>query len=233
MKVVVVIPTYNEAGTIEELTRRIFALGIAGLDILVVDDSSRDGTIEILRKLQAQFPITVIIRPKKSGLGSALKDGIALAKEHGAEAVITMDADLSHEPKHIPEMLKKISTGVDLMVGSRRIKGGEIIGWGARRMMMSRGAMEFSRRILGITAHDVTSGFRAYSRKVVDAIALDKVSSTGYAFQEEMLYRTQQGGFCIEEIPIVFHDRKHGKSKLGIKDIVEFFVTVMRLKIRV
>ena len=230
MTVAIVIPTYNEAGTIEELVRRIFALAISGLEVLVIDDSSNDGTIEKLRALQKQFPITVVIRPKKSGLGSALKDGLTLAKERGANATITLDADLSHDPDRIAEMLKKISAGVDLVVGSRRIKGGKIVGWGAGRTLMSRAAMEFSRRMLGITARDVTSGFRAYSRKVIDVVPLDKVGSTGYAFQEEMLYRTQQMGFCIEEIPIIFHDRRQGKSKLGIKDIFEFFVTVVRLR---
>ncbi|MDO8505347.1 MAG: polyprenol monophosphomannose synthase [bacterium] len=228
--VAVVIPTYNEAGTIEELARRIFGLKIFGMEVLVIDDSSSDGTIEKLRKLQKQFPITMVIRPKKLGLGSALTDGITLAKERGADAIVTLDGDLSHNPDCIPEMLKKISGGADLVVGSRRIKGGEIVGWGIWRTMMSRGAMEFSRRMLGISARDVTSGFRAYSRKVIDTIMLGRVSSTGYAFQEEMLYQAQKSGFRIEEIPIVFHDRKHGKSKLGVKDILEFFFTVIRLR---
>ncbi len=231
MKVSVIIPTYNERGNIKELVAQIFALGISDLEVIIVDDSSGDGTTAVVRTLRKRFPVTLILRPKKMGLGSALKDGLSLAVLHGAQIAITMDADFSHDPAMLKTMIEKSDQGNDLVIGSRRIQGGEIIGWGTMRTLMSRSAMEISRRILGIKAHDVTSGFRAYRRRILETVNLSRVSSTGYAFQEEMLYRTQRAGFNITEIPIIFHDRKHGKSKLGIKDIMEFFWTVIRLKI--
>lgn len=233
MRISVVIPTFNERGTIKGLLLQIFKLGIAGLEVIVVDDSSRDGTIEVVRALRKRFPITLVLRPKKLGLGSALRDGLTLARNHGAAVAITMDADLSHNPALIPGMIALISPlsgEADLVVGSRRIKGGAIVGWGSARTFMSRAAMEFSRAILGIKTRDVTSGLRAYRRRTLETINLARLKSTGYAFQEEMLYRTQRAGFKIVEIPIVFHDRQHGHSKLGLRDILEFFVTVLRLR---
>lgn len=231
MRVSVIIPTFNERGTIKELLRRIFVLGISGLEVIVVDDSSSDGTLEVLRSLKRRYPVTVILRPRKLGLGSALKDGLALAKTRGAQVAITMDADLSHDPAVIPKMLERMQqAGTDLAVGSRRIAGGEIAGWGPARHAMSRAAMAMARAILGLTVRDVTSGFRAYRRRVLETVDFARAQSTGYAFQEEMIFRTQRAGFKIEEIPIVFQDRTHGKSKLGIKDIMEFFITVLRLR---
>lgn len=230
MKISIVIPTYNERDNIKELVKQIFALNIPEVEIIVIDDFSTDGTVEIVRALKKRFPITLILRPKKLGLGSALRDGLALAKVHGANLAITMDGDLSHNPKIIPKMIKEIEHGADLVVGSRRVPGGNIIGWGPVRLSMSRSAMEIARRILKIKARDVTSGFRAYRRRILETINLSQLKSTGYAFQEEMLYRTEQKGFKVMEIPIQFIDRRAGKSKLGIKDIIEFFVTVIRLR---
>ncbi|OGL64417.1 hypothetical protein A3B21_05000 [Candidatus Uhrbacteria bacterium RIFCSPLOWO2_01_FULL_47_24] len=231
MKVAVIIPTYNERANIKKLVKQIFALNISELEVIVVDDSSNDGTLEVVRALRKRFPVTLILRPKKLGLGSALRDGLTLAVQHGATVTITMDADFSHDPQLLPKMISEIVQGKDLVIGSRRISGGEIIGWGPWRTFMSRAAMEFSRRVLDISARDVTSGFRAYRRRVLEIIDLSRISSTGYAFQEEMLYKAQRAGFKIAEIPIVFNDRRHGKSKLGIRDIAEFFVTVVRLKL--
>lgn len=230
MRISVVIPTFNERGTIKALLTQIFKLGIAGLEVIVVDDSSRDGTIEVVRALRKRFPITLVLRPKKLGLGSALRDGLTLARSHGTAVAITMDADLSHDPAVIPEMIKRITEDADLVVGSRRTPGGAIVGWGGARTFMSRAAMEFSRAILEIKARDVTSGFRAYRRRVLETVNLTRLQSTGYAFQEEMIYRAERAGFKIVEIPIVFHDRRHGRSKLGLRDIVEFFITVLRLR---
>ena len=230
MRVSIVIPTLNERENIKTLVKRIFALGISNLEVIVVDDSSSDGTIAVLRALRKRFPVTLILRPKKLGLGSALKDGLGLARTHGAAVALTMDADFSHEPERIPEMLRHIENGADLVVGSRRVPGGAIKGWGLTRTVMSRVAMELARRALGIKTRDVTSGFRAYRRRVLETVDLKHISSTGYAFQEEMLYKTQRAGFIITEIPITFHDRTRGKSKLGLRDIIEFFVTVIKLK---
>lgn len=231
MRVSVIIPTFNERGTIKELIRRIFVLNIPGLEVIVVDDSSSDGTLDIVRNLKKRYPITLVVRPTKLGLGSALHDGLALARGRGASAAITMDADLSHDPSQIPSMLERISAGQDVIVGSRRIAGGKIVGWGPVRHTMSHGAMAVARFILRIKARDVTSGFRAYRRRVLERVDLTRLASTGYAFQEEILFRAQRAGFKIEEIPIVFNDRKQGKSKLGIRDILEFFATVIRLRL--
>ncbi|KKU13691.1 MAG: Glycosyl transferase family 2 [Parcubacteria group bacterium GW2011_GWC2_45_7] len=232
MHVSVVIPTYNERGTIKFLIKRIFALNIPNLEIIIVDDSSPDGTLELVRALRKRFPVSLILRPKKLGLGSALRDGLSLAREHGADIVITMDADLSHDPILIKDMLQKIQNGAaDLIVGSRRIPDGKIQGWSVWRAFMSRGAMEFSRRLLDIKTRDVTSGFRAYRRRILETVDLNKLRSTGYAFQEEMLFRLEKSGFKILELPIIFNDRRRGKSKLGLRDIAEFFYTVIRLRL--
>lgn len=230
MRVSIVIPTFNERGTIKELIVRIFALGMTGLEVIVVDDSSSDGTLDIVRALKKRYPITLVVRPTKLGLGSALRDGLALARGRGASMAITMDADLSHDPTQIPQMMERISAGQDVIIGSRRINGGKIVGWGPMRHFMSRGAMAVARFVLRIKTQDVTSGFRAYRRRVLEKIDLSRLASTGYAFQEEILFRAQRAGFRIEEIPIVFNDRRHGKSKLGIGDIIEFFATVVRLR---
>lgn len=230
MRTSVVIPTLNERENIKALVKQIFALGISNLEVIIIDDASSDGTIEVLRALRKRFPVTLILRPRKLGLGSALKDGLTFARTHGADVALTMDGDLSHEPERIPEMIRQIQNGADLVIGSRRVSGGAIQGWGLTRTAMSRGAMELARRILGIKARDVTSGFRAYRRRVLETVDLKGMNSTGYAFQEEILYKTQRAGFLISEIPITFHDRKHGKSKLGIRDIMEFFITVIKLR---
>ena len=229
-RISVVIPTYNEKENIKELVKKIFALGIPGMEVIIVDDSSSDGTGEVIRALRKRFPVTIIRRPKKLGLGSALRDGLNLAKGRGATVVCTMDADFSHDPEVLPRMLGEIEKGAQLVIGSRRIFGGEISGWGFWRTLMSRSAMEISRRVLGISTHDVTSGFRAYRRGVLEKIDLTRLRSTGYAFQEEILYRAQRLGFKVVEVPIKFIDRRRGKSKLGVKDILEFFWTIIRLR---
>lgn len=230
MRVSIIIPTLNEKENIKTLIKQIFALGIVGLEIIVVDDYSKDGTAEVLRSLRKRFPVTIIARPRKMGLGSALKDGLSLALGRRAAVICTMDADFSHDPEVLPKMLSEIEKGAQLVIGSRRIYGGEIKGWGPVRTLMSRSAMEISRRVLGISTHDVTSGFRAYRRGVLEAIDLSRLKSTGYAFQEEILYRAERLGFKVVEVPITFMDRRHGKSKLGLKDILEFFITLARLK---
>lgn len=233
MKISIVIPTYNERDNIKELIGQIFTIHDprSTIQVIVVDDSSDDGTIDAVRSLRKHFPITFILRPKKLGLGSALKDGLSLAMSHSADLAITMDADLSHNPDCILKMFDEVvKKQADVVVGSRRVQGGSIQGWGLVRLFMSRSAMEFARQILRIKTKDVTSGFRAYRRQVLESIDLTKLKSTGYAFQEEMLYRAEQKGFRVVEIPIQFTDRRQGKSKLGIRDIVEFFITVIYLR---
>ena len=230
MKIAIIIPTYNEAENIENLMKKIATLNLDDWRIFFVDDSSPDKTGEIIKTLSTIFPITLIKRPQKLGLGSAYAVGFKQALLSGAQYIFEMDADLSHDPNDIPKLLQTCQSEADLAIGSRKIKGGKIIGWNWRRHFMSNGAMFFSRFILDLKTHDVTSGFRCYKRKILESINFDTISSGGYAFQEEMLFLTEKNGFSVKEIPVVFNDRKFGKSKLSYKDIWEFFLVIFHLK---
>lgn len=228
----VIIPTYNEKENIESLIKEIFNLKIPDLRLVIVDDNSSDKTGEKAEKLTKIFPLKVIHRPQKLGLGSAYKEGFKYALENGANLIFEMDADFSHSPKEIPNFIKTANEGYDLVIGSRRIKGGEIIGWNIFRKFSSWGAMTISKLILNLKTHDVTSGFRCYKKEVLENIDLNEIDSNGYAFQEEMIYLCEKKGFKIKEIPITFLDRQRGKSKLSNKEIIDFFITVFRLKFR-
>ncbi len=230
MKNFIIIPTYNEKENIEKLIEEIFNLKIKDSNIIIVDDNSPDGTAEKAEELSKKFPIKIIKRPKKLGLGSAYKEGFKYALERGADLVFEMDADFSHSPQEIPNFIKTADRGYDVVIGSRRIKGGKTIGWDIFRKFSSWGAMTISRLILNLKTYDVTSGFRCYKRRVLESINLDKINSNGYAFLEEMLFWCEKKGFKIKEIPITFLDRQKGKSKLSGKEIIDFFVTILRLK---
>ena len=218
MKTVIVIPTYNEAKNISELIDKIFALGIANLEIIFVDDNSPDGTANIIRSKQNNHPIHLISRKEKLGLGSAYKVGFTKAIDIGADFIFEMDADFSHDPADIPKLLQTArEKNCGLVIGSRKIPGGRIIGWSKWRQFMSTGAMWFSRKILKLKVLDVTAGFRCFSRAVLANMEINKINSNGYAFQEELLYHTQKLGYKICEIPVIFFDRQKGKSKLSKK----------------
>lgn len=234
MKPVVIIPTYNEAENIEKLIKKIFSLKIDGLEIIIVDDNSPDDTAEKVIGLQTtdygqRQPLHLIQRSSKLGLGSAYIAGFKKALDIGADYIFEMDADFSHDPDDLPRLLEA-AQNTDLVIGSRKIPGGKIIGWGLGRKIMSSGAMWFSRISLGLKTKDVTSGFRCFSRRVLETIPLDEIKSNGYAFQEEMLYRAQKAGFKITEMPVIFIDRHAGQSKLSKKDIMEFFLIILKLK---
>jgi len=230
MKTIIVIPTYNEAENIAKLINQIFSLNITGLEILVVDDNSPDGTSQIVSELGTKnSELHLITRPGKLGLGSAYTAGFTEALKMGADFIFEMDADFSHDPKDIPKMLEAIKNS-DLVIGSRKIVGGSIIGWNWWRKLMSNGAMWLSRLLLSLKPLDVTAGFRCFRKQVLEKIDLKKITSNGYAFQEELLYRTQMAGFRITEIPVTFVDRQFGKSKLNKKDVWEFFITIFKLK---
>ena len=231
MKIAIIIPTYNEKDNIAKLTQAIFDLRIDGLEIIVVDDNSPDGTAEIVKNIEDNHPLLLIRRPGKLGLGSAYLDGFRKALFMGAEYIFEMDADLSHDPQDISRMLEAIKNA-DMVIGSRKIAGGKIIGWGWTRKFMSNGAMWFSRLMLGLKTMDVTAGFRLYRKHVLENLHLETIKSNGYAFQEEMLYRTEKAGYKVFEVPVTFIDRQEGKSKLSKKDIFEFFWIIIRLKIR-
>jgi len=235
MKTIIIIPTYNESENISKLLIEIFNLNIPDLFVIVVDDNSPDETAEIVEKLKEannwKNKIYLIKRKGKLGLGSAYIAGFKKALALNADYIFEMDADHSHDPKDIPRMLAK-TIDSDLVIGSRKIKGGKVIGWNFKRKIMSTGAMFVSRLILRLKPKDVTAGFRCYKKEVIQKINLDTVKSNGYAFQEEMLHKTQKLGFKIGEIPVTFIDRKFGKSKLTKKDIIEFFLVILKLRFK-
>jgi dolichol-phosphate mannosyltransferase len=229
--VYVVIPTYNERKNITALIKKICKLHIEDLRILVVDDNSPDGTAEAVEELKKDC-VEIIKRPRKMGLGSAYVDGFKYALSKGANMIIEMDADFSHQPYKIPELITCVNSGNDMCLGSRRIKGGTVIGWNIVRKIMSGLAMEFSRFLLGLKTKDVTGGFRCFHSRVFQKINLDDIRSQGYAFQEEMIYLLERNNFKIKEIPITFVDRQRGHSKLGIKEIINFFVNICKLRFK-
>jgi len=233
MKPYIILPTYNEKENLSELVGQIFSLNIPALHIIIVDDNSPDGTGVIADHLAQERPeVLVIHRNEKLGLGGAYRTGFQRALKEGADLFFEMDADFSHDPKEIPSFIKAIEEGFDVVIGSRRIPDGGIVNWGILRNLMSKGAMWFSRMILGLKTKDVTSGFRCYTRKVVEAINWDKIKSNGYAFQEETIYFCEKMNFKIKEIPIIFQDRSRGHSKLSRKEIINFFLTIVRLRFR-
>lgn len=232
MKIIIVIPTYNEKNNVEPLVERIFALKLAKLEIIFVDDNSPDGTADKIRELQNKYPVRLIQRSKKLGLGSAFIAGFQQALDRGADYVIQMDADLSHLPEDIPRLINACRAGADLAIGSRKIAGGRIEGWNQRRHLMSNGAMWSARLFLGLKTKDVTAGFRCFKKQALEKINLKKIKSNGYAFQEEVLFRVERAGCKTTEIPVVFPNRQQGKSKLNKKDILEFFWLIIKLKIQ-
>ncbi len=232
MKIAVCIPTYNERESIDRVIQGIFNLSYEELSVIVIDDNSPDGTSAVVEEIARRYPdrITLIKRDGKMGLGSAYKAGFQMALELEAELIVEMDADGSHDPGELPKLIDAAAGDFDLAIGSRRMPGGRIIGWGIHRHLMSSGAMWFSRIILGLKPRDVTSGFRCYRRNVVRQLLALGISSGGYAFQEEILYRCQQRGFRITEVPVTFRERRFGSTKLSWKDVGEFFKVMLRLR---
>lgn len=226
----VVIATYNEKENIKKLVKEIFDLKIDGLKMIIVDDNSPDGTGEIADELAKIYPLEVIHRAGKFGLGSALIISFQRAIEKGADLIVTLDADFSHDPRDIPQLLAPISEGFDIVIGSRKISGGGIIGWNAWRQFCSAGAMWLSRLLLGLKTHDVTTNFRCYKKEALETLNYGEVRSSGYSFFEETLYLAEKANLKIKEVPVIFNDRTHGKSKLSRKEIIKFFITIIRLK---
>lgn len=211
---VVVIPTYNEK---ENIARLIGEIGqvMPDLDILVVDDSSPDGTATIVTELATSNPhIRLMSRPGKQGLGTAYVAGFKDCLARGYQVLCQMDCDFSHQPRYLPDFFREIASA-DVVAGSRYVKGGRTENWGFQRKVLSRGGNLYARMILGVPVSDLTGGFKCYRRAVLEAIDLDSFHAAGYAFQMETLFRAWRKGFRIKEIPIVFPDRTAGKSKLG------------------
>lgn len=224
----IVLPTYNEVVNISSLLQRIFVI-LPGVHCVVVDDHSPDKTANRVRELSQQFSnLHLIERQTKLGIGSAYRTGFQFCLDRGAEIICEMDADFSHPPEQLPILCETIRRGFDVAIGSRRIKGGKILGWGFTRQFMSKSAMNFSRWVLGLKTKDVTSGFKAFRRPVIESW-ISTIKSNGYAFQEETIFYSEQKGFKIQEIPIVFSDRSQGKSKLSKIEIFRFFVQIIKL----
>ncbi len=230
----VVIPTYNEAPNLERIVRAsVEELGrsdYSDFHILVVDDSSPDGTGEIADRLAAEIgAVEVLHRPEKDGLGHAYLAGFSRALGAGAELVIEMDADFSHDPRYLPALLKA-SERADLVLGSRYVPGGGVRDWGLLRRVISRGGGLYARAILGVGIRDLTGGFKCIRRSVLEAIDLPSVRAEGYVFQIEVTYRALLAGFTVREVPIVFCDRSQGKSKMSTRIAAEAMLLVPRLK---
>jgi len=228
MKTLIILPTYNEIQNIPKLIENIFHLENS-VDILVIDDNSPDGTGKLVDKIaKNNNQVKIIHRAGKLGLGSAYIAGFKYAIKNNYDLIFEMDADFSHDPKYIKNFINA-SKKMDLVIGSRWIKGGKVIGWPWYRFLTSWGANFATRILLGLKIKDVTSGYRCYHCKILKNLNFKEIISTGYAFQEEMIYRTQKDGFSIGEIPITFVDRKIGKSKMGSKEIISSAKAILKL----
>jgi dolichol-phosphate mannosyltransferase len=208
------VPTYQESANIDELLRRV-RNAAPRADVLVVDDRSPDGTAELAEAVAAELgQIAVLHRDEKNGLGAAYRAGFAWGLERGYDVLVEMDADLSHDPCVLPSLLREIGAGADLAIGSRYVPGGATPHWSAPRRLLSRAGNLYAHRMLALPITDATSGYRAYRATVLDAIDVDTTHASGYGFQIEMAYRVSRRGATIAEVPIVFHDRTRGTSKM-------------------
>ena len=226
----VIVPTYNESENITRILPRILGQD-SRLEVLVVDDNSPDGTGRLVDELaESETRIHVLHRAGKQGLGKAYLAGFAWALARDYEYIFEMDADFSHDPEHIPEFLAAVK-GVDLVLGSRYRDGKvTVVNWPMTRLMLSYGANMYARAVTGLRLGDATGGFKCFRRRVLEAIPLDQVRSNGYAFQIEMSFRAWKRGFRIAEIPIVFHDRTEGESKMSKGIVREAILMVWRLR---
>ncbi|MBO7562584.1 MAG: polyprenol monophosphomannose synthase [Bacteroidales bacterium] len=230
----VVIPTYNEKENIEKITRKVFSLE-GDFHILVVDDGSPDGTADIVKNLQGEFPerLHLIQRSGKLGLGTAYITAFKWALENGYEYVFEMDADFSHNPDDLIRLYDACAKdGADMSIGSRYCNGVSVINWPIGRVVMSYFASYYVRKVLRMKVYDCTAGFVCYTRKVLQTIDLDKVKMKGYGFQIEMKYTTHKLGFKIKEVPIIFVDRKEGSSKMSSGIFGEAFWGVIAMRFR-
>lgn len=223
------LPTYNERENLESMIRALAPLGV---NVLVVDDNSPDGTGEIADRLAEELPfVSVLHRPEKQGLGPAYLAGFAQALADGAEYILEMDCDFSHRPADVPRLIAACENGADLALGSRYMPGGGTENWGLARRIISVGGSQYARLLLGVKFHDLTGGFKCYRRAVLERIDLGAVHSKGYAFQIETTYRTVRAGFKVVEVPIVFVDRTAGTSKMSRTIFLEAVKKVPALRL--
>jgi dolichol-phosphate mannosyltransferase len=216
-----VLPTYNEAENLEPIVRAARAQLREGDRILVVDDNSPDGTGEIADRLASEIDgVEVLHRPGKQGLGRAYLAGFRRALDGGAELVLEMDSDFSHDPADLPRLIAA-AQDADLVLGSRYVAGGSVIDWGLLRRLVSRGGSWYARKVLGVGVRDLTGGFKCFRRPVLESLDLESVHADGYGFQIELTYRAIKAGFNVVEVPIVFRDRRVGQSKMNARIALE------------
>jgi dolichol-phosphate mannosyltransferase len=229
-RLLVITPTYNERDNLRPFLDGLFAV-VPEADVLVVDDASPDGTGVLADAIAASDRrVRVLHREGKLGIGTAYVAGFRHALREGYDVVFEMDTDLSHDPRYVPEFLRAIEAGADLVIGSRNIPGGAVEGWGLGRHLLSKGGSLYSRTILGLHVRDLTSGYKAFTRRVLEAIDLDSVRSEGYSFQIELTYRAIRKGFRVTEVPIVFVDRRAGQSKMSRRIFAEAVGVVWKLR---
>ena len=230
MKTLVIIPTFNEKENIGKIIPLVLKQD-QEIEVLVVDDNSPDGTGKMVEELKASNPrIKLLTRPKKSGLGTAYIAGFDYALQNGYDYIFEMDSDFSHDPNYIPDFLKTVSNS-DLVLGSRYIRGVNVVNWPMTRLLLSYFANVYARWITGLPIKDSTGGFKCFRREVLEKIGLDNIHSNGYAFQIEMSFRAWKKGFRIKEIPIIFVDRRAGESKMSKRIVREAIWMVWKLRI--
>ena len=225
-----VVPTYNERENLARLVGRLRALP-GDVHVLVVDDSSPDGTGAIAAAIAACDPgVHVLHRAGKLGLGTAYRAGFRYGLEHGYDYICTMDADFSHSPESLPALIDKAASGYDLVIGSRYVRGGAVVGSPPLRKFISYAANTLAHTILGVTARDCTAGFRCYRRQVLETVDLDAIFSSGYSFLVEMAFWVERAGFRTGEVPITFVNRTEGASKISKLEIYKAMYTIARLR---
>lgn len=231
--ITVVIPTYNESDNITNLMSQIFSIKLP-ISVLVVDDSSPDGTGAVAEKLVNKYTgkLFVLHRHQKSGLGAAYISGFKWVLKHlNPDLIMTMDADFSHNPQKIPDLVQRISEGYDVVVGSRYVPGGGV-NWKLHRRLKSRAANWLANIVLNLGVNDTTGAFRCYKRQVIQTLVQSEIKSQGYSFFQETLFYCKKNKFKMAEVPIFFADRKKGKSKLANSETLKFFLTLLKLKFK-
>jgi dolichol-phosphate mannosyltransferase len=239
LKFLIVIPTYNEIQNLKGLTEAVFQIadskahlyGVKEVNVLVVDDNSPDGTGKLADEISKKDPrVSVLHRSQKNGLGKAYVAGFAWALDRGYDAICEMDADFSHNPAYLPEFWRLLKDH-DVVLGSRYVEGGGVKNWGLARRFISRGGSVYARSILGMPIQDMTGGYNAWRRNVLEAVDISTLRSEGYAFQIELKWRAWKKGFKLVEFPILFEDRFAGKSKMSKRIIVEAMLRVAGMKV--
>ncbi|HEX9990523.1 MAG TPA: polyprenol monophosphomannose synthase [Chloroflexia bacterium] len=231
MNALIILPTYNEIENLQALVEEILARG--PYHILVVDDNSPDGTGRLADKLASEHDgrVFALHRRAKEGLGKAYAAGFKWGLARDYDVLFEMDADFSHNPSHLSQFMREIEKGADVVLGSRNIKGGGTRNWSLLRQVISKGGSLYARLVLLSPYRDLTSGYKAFRRRVLESLDIDNIASNGYSFQIEVTYRAHQMGFKIRETPIIFHDRKLGTSKMSSKIVLEAMLVVWRIRL--